>query len=113
MDSVSHLTNAVMEFGSALMAVMNWTVVSIDTRTYEHLAYFSHISVISSAMFISSAMYVDVDDNFTCQVVDPGIALRPVCIQRVIAPTASGSGMLGVLLPAQIIVSWSPASDSG
>ena len=29
MDSVSHLTNAVMEVKSALMAVMKWTAVSI------------------------------------------------------------------------------------
>ena len=29
----------------------------------------------------------DADDNFTCQVVDPGIALGLVCIQRVVATT--------------------------
>ena len=40
----------------------------------------------------------DTDDNFTCQVVDPRIALGPVCIRLVVAATASGSGMLGVLL---------------
>ena len=31
----------------------------------------------------------DADDNFTLQAVDPGIALGPVCIQRVVATSAS------------------------
>ena len=39
------------------------------------------------------------------QVVDPGIALETVCIRTVVVATASGTGMLGVLLPACIIVS--------
>ena len=40
------------------------------------------------------------------------IALGKVCIQRVVATTASGTERLGVLLPARISVLWSPASES-
>ena len=36
MDSVSHLTNVVMEIKTALMAVMNWTAVSM-IKAWEHL----------------------------------------------------------------------------
>ena len=47
---------------------------------------------------------LDANNNFICQEVDSGIALGPFCIERVIATTASGTGRLGVLLPARIIV---------
>lgn len=50
--------------------------------------------------------------NLTRQVVDPGIALGPVCIQQVVATTASETWRLGVLLLARIIVSQLPASES-
>ena len=44
----------------------------------------------------------DAGDIFTRQIVDPEIELGLVCTQRV---TSSGTGRLGVLLPARIIVS--------
>ena len=43
----------------------------------------------------------DADYIFPRQAIDPGIALGPVCICRVVAATPSGTGILGVLLPGR------------
>ena len=48
-----------------------------------------------------ATILTDADDNLTRQAVDPGIALGPVYIRRVVAATASGTWMLGILLPAR------------
>ena len=53
-----------------------------------------------------ATILTDANDNLTRQAVYPGIALGPVYIRPVVAATASGTGLLCVLLPAQIIVSW-------
>ena len=52
-----------------------------------------------------ATILIDTNHNFIHQAVDLGIGPIPVCIQQVIAATASRTVRLGILLPAQIIVS--------
>ena len=65
----------------------------------------THSWTLATVVWQLATTLTDADDNFTHQIVDPGIELGPVCTQRVVVATAGGTGRLGILLPARTIVS--------
>ena len=90
MDNVSHLTNVVMDIKNALMAVMNWTVVSIVVLIFYILTVFKNwecilclsYSILLRYLGISTQyVYMSLQNNGSWQVQGKGwiSCVRVIC----------------------------------